>query len=57
MGFSLGDINILVFIFPSIGGDGAKLLNGQGLFLLQQANRVFSPQETIDGSKNTLSGS
>lgn len=55
MEFSPGDINIVAFIFPSMRGEGAKLLTRQGRFLLQQANHVFSPQETIDGSKNTLS--
>lgn len=57
MGFSLENTKILVFIFPLVGEEGAKLLNGQGCFLLQRASHVSSPHQTIDGSKNTLSQS
>lgn len=47
----------LGFYFPLNVHEGARLPGGQGCFLLQQANHVLSPWQTIDGSKNTPSES
>jgi hypothetical protein len=40
-GVFTGGCQCLIFIFPSVGAEGAELLHVQGGFSLQQASHVF----------------